>query len=285
MLKEVKMSKDWLVVKSNNLVNAKGKVAYTRNELKLIANLVAKIQPTDTNLETKKVALRELGFVLDNTKNHSQYDKYFEDLMSKPFKIPGSGFWVNWFSRLRYENGFIEYAFDEELKPFLLDLKANFTKYTLENILNLNSSYSIHIYELLTQFKDKGGRKILLKDFREILNIPNSYSNADVKRLITNVQKDLVKNTNIKFSFSFEKEGRSFNKINFKIMHNKIHREQNLFNYEQEQEKLDKLQGREEKPQNKPLKDSKEDTKKVSKSNVSLAATLNNLRIGNNDEN
>ena len=48
-----------------------------------------------------------------------------------PFKIPNSKYWVNWFSALAFENGVIEYRFDPALKPFLLNLKENFTSYYL----------------------------------------------------------------------------------------------------------------------------------------------------------
>jgi len=223
-----------LVIKHNSLIKAKGKTRYNKNELKLICNLVSKIKPSDSNLETKSISLKELGFVLENTKNHNQYDRYFEELLSKPFKLPKEfgSYWVNWFSALKYENGVIEYAFDERLKPFLLKLKDNFTQYKLYNILNLSSSYSIHIYELLKHLETAKNTTIKLKDLREILNIPNSYNNADIKRLLNNTQTDLQKNTDISFNFTFNKQGRSFYSINFFISKN-ISKQPKLFNVDE----------------------------------------------------
>ena len=165
------------------------------------------------------MSLLELGFIDEDSKNHSYYNNLCEDLLTKPFRLPIGEFeggWVNWFSGLRYTDGIIEYRFDPILKPFLLELKGNFTKYRLNNILALSSSYSIHIYELLSQTIDRGGRTIYLDEFREILGVPNTYANADIKRLLNKTQKDLKDKTNILFLYSFEKEGRKFNKINFK---------------------------------------------------------------------
>lgn len=211
---------DYKVVKHNFLINAKSKYKYTLNELKLICHLIANILPTDTNLETKKVSIRELNFIVTDSNNYSKIGKELEDILTKPFKLP-NGYVVNWFSCLKYENGFIEYSFDTRLKEFLLNLNSNFTSYYLTNVLNLKSAYSIRIFELLFQLKDKGYRTIFLSDLRECLGIPISYSNKDIRRLIQNVQKDLQLHTTIQFEFKIVKKGRVFHKVEFIIKNNK----------------------------------------------------------------
>ena len=143
-----------------------------------------------------------------------------EKLKIKIIKLP-NGYEVNWFSCLKYENGFIEYSFDTRLKEFLLNINSNFTSYYLTNVLNLKSAYSIRIFELLFQLKDKGYRTIFLNDLRECLGIPISYSNKDIRRLIQNVQKDLQLHTTIQFEFKIVKKGRIFHKVEFIIKNNK----------------------------------------------------------------
>ena len=71
------------------------------------------------------------------------------------------------------------------------------------------------------QLKDKGYRTIFLSDLRECLNIPDSYSNKDIRRLIQNVQKDLQLHTNIQFEFTLVKKGKAFHKVEFIIKNNK----------------------------------------------------------------
>ena len=51
------------------------------------------------------------------------------------------------------------------------DLKEKFTSFKLENILYLNSSYAIKIYQLLTQYKKIGERVITLDELRSTLGI------------------------------------------------------------------------------------------------------------------
>ena len=211
---------DYKVVKHNFLINAKSTYKYTLNELKLISHLIANILPSDTNLEIKKVSIRELNFIVTDSNNYSKIGKELEKLKIKIIKLP-NGYEVNWFSCLKYENGFIEYSFDTRLKEFLLNINSNFTSYYLTNVLNLKSAYSIRIFELLFQLKDKGYRTIFLNDLRECLGIPISYSNKDIRRLIQNVQKDLQLHTTIQFEFKIVKKGRVFHKVEFIIKNNK----------------------------------------------------------------
>ena len=211
---------DYKVVKHNFLINAKSTYKYTLNELKLISHLIANILPSDTNLEIKKVSIRELNFIVTDSNNYSKIGKELEKLKIKIIKLP-NGYEVNWFSCLKYENGFIEYSFDTRLKEFLLNINSNFTSYYLTNVLNLKSAYSIRIFELLFQLKDKGYRTIFLNDLRECLGIPISYSNKDIRRLIQNVQKDLQLHTTIQFEFKIVKKGRIFHKVEFIIKNNK----------------------------------------------------------------
>ena len=125
-MKEEIKEEDYKVVKHNDLVNEKPDEPYTLNQLKLICHLISHIKPTDTNFETKEVSLKELGFDSIDSYNYSRFKNEILELLKKPFELP-TKYWVNWFSTLLYKEGVIEYAFDERLKPYLLNLKDNFT--------------------------------------------------------------------------------------------------------------------------------------------------------------
>ena len=214
-----KVEKENLVVKHNALINATSKYKYETNELKLICTLISNIDnQKDKGFDIKYMNLRDLNFSEKDITNVEYITNLCESIMSKPFKI-GKGVF-NWFSGLVYDNGVIEYAFDKRLKPYLLELKDNFTRYNISNILKLRSSYSIQIFELLSQYKTIGTRAITIDEFRKLLKIPKTYKNNDLKRLIEGVQKDLKNNTTLSFEFSFKKLGKSFNSIDFQIFDN-----------------------------------------------------------------
>lgn len=231
---------EYMVVKHNSLINARSDLIYTSNQLKLICHLIAHIKPTDTNFETKEVSLRELGFVGKDSYNYTRFKEEFLQLLTMPFQLPGTKGWTNWFSYLEYTDGSIKYAFDERLKSFLLNLKDNFTSYQLKNVLLLQSAYNIKLYELLAQYKIIGHRKISLENLRYCLNIPISYQNKDIIRLIENLQLELSEKTDINFSFEIIKNGKKFEAINFIIKVNKIKKENKLSNLDIK-DKLKKL--------------------------------------------
>ena len=212
---------EYMVVKHNSLINARSDLIYTSNQLKLICHLIAHIKPTDTNFETKEVSLRELGFVGKDSYNYTRFKEEFLQLLTMPFQLPGTKGWTNWFSYLEYENGVIIYRFDPALKPFLLNLKGNFTEYYLSNVMNLKSNYAILTFELLAQARNQGYRNITIKEYRELLKIPDSYLNADILRLLKKVQKEIRERTNLQFNFAMKKMGKPFHSINFVLLNNK----------------------------------------------------------------
>ena len=220
-MKQELKKEEYKVVKHNDLVNEKPDQPYTLNQLKLICHLIANIKPNEEDFTKKQVSIKELNFIDENTYNHNYFKEEFVRLLEMPFQIPEDEGWTNWFSYLKYKNGVIEYRFDPALKPFLLNLKENFTLYHLSNVMNLKSNYAILTFELLAQARNQGYRNITIKEYRELLKIPDSYLNADILRLIKKVQKEIRDRTNLQFDFAFKKMGKAFHSINFVVKNNK----------------------------------------------------------------
>jgi len=62
----------------------------------------------------------------------------------------------------------------------LNELTGNFTRFELKEFIDLNSKYSKNLYRLLKQFRTTGVYEVNVNEFREIMDIPNSYTNRDV---------------------------------------------------------------------------------------------------------
>ena len=69
----MKKEEDYKVVKHNSLVNIKGKYQYSVNQLKLVCHLIANIKPTDTNLEMKQIAIKDLGFIGEENYHYTYF--------------------------------------------------------------------------------------------------------------------------------------------------------------------------------------------------------------------
>jgi hypothetical protein len=212
-----------LVTKSNMLIEANYKLGMV--EQKIILCLASHIQPHDDDFKTYTLPIKEFNKLL-GLKGHPKYKELREitkELMQKPFevRIDKSVIQVSWLSYVAYnENeGTIDLRFDPFLKPYLLQLKREFTSYKLENVVKLKSAYSIRIYELLKQYEKLHERTLLLTDLRKMLgaeDIYPAYGNFK-QRVLLAAQKELQKKTDLNFKIEEIKSGRKVTKIKFII--------------------------------------------------------------------
>ncbi|AXN66733.1 RepB protein [Lactococcus lactis] len=127
--------------------------------------------------------------------------------------------------------------FNQDIMPYLIELKQNFTKYALSEIMELNSKYSIILYKWLSMnynqyehYSNKGGRRaeqvesyrdpsISVKELRTITDTVNEYrhfphfENWILKKPLEEI------NAHTSFNVSYEKikKGRSIDSIVFHI--------------------------------------------------------------------
>ena len=77
------------------------------------------------------------------------------------------------------------------------------------------------MYELLNFYIVIGKRTIEIEELKTLLNIPDSYKNNDISRLIKSIKKELTSKTDLTFDFEVIKESRQFKSFEFTIKYNK----------------------------------------------------------------
>ncbi|MBP1044628.1 replication initiation protein [Vagococcus sp. BWB3-3] len=116
----------------------------------------------------------------------------------------------------------------ERFEFILNSIGTNFTRFELENMTSLSSSYSKELYRQLMSHRDlktrKGAWFVKVHEFKEILSIPSSYRMSHIdERILERAKNEFTtpdKNGNVIFStFRVEKvKARKGNKISsFKI--------------------------------------------------------------------
>lgn len=66
--------------------------------------------------------------------------------------------------------GVIELEISEKMRPYLIDLKRNFTSFRLQAAFSLSSKYAKRIYQIASQWKDKSETRVFsLHDFKIML--------------------------------------------------------------------------------------------------------------------
>ena len=219
-----------LVTKSNQINEARYKLSAL--EQKMILSVVAEIQPEDKEFKTYRLKITDfiklLG--LSGKTIYSDIQKITVELMKKVLVIPKSQpnpeddsiLIAHWFSSVEYfpGKGYVDFCFDPKLKSYLLQLKERFVSYQLKNIVQLKSSYSIRIYELLKQYEKIGCRQFELHELRRILGIKKNeyklYGHFKTRVLIPS-QNEIPLKTDLNFSFEEIKEGREVAYIKFYI--------------------------------------------------------------------
>ena len=127
--------------------------------------------------------------------------------------------------------------FNQDIIPYLIELKQNFTKYALSEIMELNSKYSIILYKWLSMnynqyehYSNKGGRRaeqvenyrnpsISVKELRTITDTVNEYKETYhfFRYIVENSLKEINAHTSFNVSYEKIKKGRSIDSIVFHI--------------------------------------------------------------------
>jgi plasmid replication initiation protein len=226
------------VTKSNRLIEANYKLGAI--EQKIILCLASNIQPSDSDFKTYTLPIKEFAGLIGVKGQHKYSDlkKITKELMQKVFevRIDKKVIQVAWLSYVAYNEteGSIDIRFDPFLRPYLLELKREFTSYKLENVVQLKSTYAIRIYELLKQYEKIQERTFSLDDLRKLLgaeDIYPAYGNFK-QRVLVPAQIELKDKTDISFVLEEIKRGRKVTKVKFiihSVKENHNEKQLNLF--------------------------------------------------------
>jgi plasmid replication initiation protein len=228
--------KNGMFCQSNRLIEAR--FSLTPNEQKLVIMMISLISWGDKDFQNYEIRVADFSKLL-NLKNKNIYSQ-IKDILCRitsrtVFIKKEKGFLVSgWVSSAEYieRSGIIQLSFDKKLKPYLLELKSEFTKLNLFTVVQFKSSYTIRIYMLLKQYETFGVREFDLYEFRHNLGIKDTIYTEFKRfraRVINQAKKELDKKdkqgnfiSDITFQFEPIKSGRSIKRLRFIIIKNKL---------------------------------------------------------------
>jgi plasmid replication initiation protein len=228
----IKNNKKLIVTQSNKLIEAR--YALSVGEQKIILLLISTISPEDKELKNYEMKVSDFAQMM-GLKGHSIYERLntsLDKLLSRVLHIPtDKGFLkIGWVSSAEYikQEGLIFLSFDKKLKPYLLQLKEQFTKYDLFIVTRFQSTYSVRIYMLLKQYQTIGHREFDVIELRHILDIDDHkyplfkdfrkwVLNKAKKELETKNKKTKRYNSDISFNLETIRTGRKITRLRFII--------------------------------------------------------------------
>lgn len=217
-----------LVVQHNALVNAQFSLSTT--ESRLFMAMLARISPQDKEFAKCQVEMHEI--VESTSNNYAHVRKVLDDFGGRKLRIEKltpdgrrrqkrtfTVIPLVAYAEYREGEGFVEARFNARLLPYLLELRDNFTKAQIAELLKLKSASSFRIYWLLREYASFGKRTIPLQDLKTVLGLVEEYDrfNNFRVRVLDRVQKELA-DTDTAFTYNPIKSGRDVTAIDFRFV-------------------------------------------------------------------
>ncbi|MBE0407944.1 replication initiation protein RepM [Psychrobacter sp. AOP22-C1-22] len=107
---------------------------------------------------------------------------------------------------------YVEIMFSNDIIPLITRLETQYTEYEIKQIVDLQSSYALRLFELLMQWKKVGVTPVIkLKNLRSRLGVAedqyDTMSNFK-KRVLDFAVKEINENTDVTVAYEQQKEGR-----------------------------------------------------------------------------
>lgn len=217
-----------IIKKDNDLIQAKYRVGL--HEQRLLYAVLGAIRTDDEVFNKYTIDLKTLAQLHGLTTNNAVYTQLHqaaEELLVTVVDISSGNTvrkttWLNYVEYVPNEAQ-LKVTIHDELKPYLLQLKRNYTQYNLAAVANFRNSYSIRFYELLKmrQNMGKGGQfyiEYTLAELKKLLGIQShEYKQAtDLRaRVIKPALEEIDTQTDLKIiQTDYIKKGRAIHAIN-----------------------------------------------------------------------
>ncbi|MBP6437446.1 MAG: replication initiation protein RepM [Paludibacteraceae bacterium] len=227
-----------LIVKDNALIQA----SYTLDtvEQRLILLAIAEARQTGHGItENSLLEVHASSYINTfNVEKHTAYkvlrdaskslfDRYvtYHDVNPKTGK--DRSFHCRWVDKIGYEpqSGIVFLRFTQDIVPLITRLEENFTKYELEQVSRLTSSYAIRLYELLIQWRSAGKTPIFdLALFRQQLGVeaPQYKTMSNFKTYVLDFALNQINElTDITAKYEQHKKGRAISGFSFTLKQKK----------------------------------------------------------------
>jgi plasmid replication initiation protein len=224
-----------LPIKSKNLMQhnliTNARYEMSALEMDIFFILLSKLKKDDAPKTLYRIYVKEVEDITNRSWNYQQFREATERFGSRVFEIDITAdrflqLWMLASVEYHFGEGYFELEISEKARPYLIELKENFTVYDLYSALSLTSKYAKRIYQLASQWKDIGRKTFLLEDIKEMLHLkdpkgkePEQYKQiVEFKKYVLEVAKDQINRlTDIELDYRLLKKGRSFKSIEFLI--------------------------------------------------------------------
>ena len=223
--------KQHLEIRHHNAITT-ARYGYSEMQLDLLFYLLSQLRKEDTS-GVYYLPVKDLAEVTGKKQNHAQLKNATADMGSRVFEVLSKTsykqLWM--FQSIEYLDGegTVAVKLSEDIRPYLFELRENFTSFQLYAALRLPSKYSKRIYQLCSQWKDKGQTpKMEIVELKRMLGIIDDKGADKLKQIVQLRARvldlaitQISERTDLKVTYELFKKGRSFEKVRFYITRQK----------------------------------------------------------------
>ncbi len=220
---------------SNKLIRQHNDITAARYNLTAVEKdiiylILQSIKESDSENKVYRFPVSSLKSQVREELNHKNIKEAAHKLLSRVYEIRKPTGWlkISPVSSIEYvENeGIIELKIDSKLRPYLFNIRNNFTTFWSKTAMNLRSKYAKRFYEMLSRYKDTGHMRISLMKLKETLYLLNSETGEEkyIKwsrfhdKVIKPAKKELDEKADIKFNYTPIRSGKKYTHIEFEII-------------------------------------------------------------------
>jgi len=218
-------------------------LALSRQEMgiltkRLLVLALSDITKEDLTLEPIRITAWEYAqlFNISGKSIYSRIEESARELLEQTIQIKEpNGDWVmfQWVSEARYDNGreggqmaAIEIKIHDRLKPYLLQLRRDFSIIPTEQLLSFESFNSMRLFEVLYTASYAGERAELIFDVDDLklrLGLDGKYERfKDFRYVLDKAQEEFRAYTSLTYEYEPLKVGRKLQRVRFTIRRNDV---------------------------------------------------------------
>lgn len=183
-----------IVTKANELIQ-KSRFSLSLQQQKIVLYLISQITPYDEDFKLYTFSIGEFCRICGINQTSG---KNYEDLKAAIKEIADKSIWVTlengkhtlvrWIEKPYIDegSGSIQIRLDNDMRPYLLQLKENFTSYELIWTLHFRSKFTVRLYEVVKSihFAELAGyrRRYDLDELRRMMGAETYKAYKDFKR-------------------------------------------------------------------------------------------------------
>ena len=226
----IENQREYTITKANELIQ-KTRYSLSTQQQKILLYLISQINPHATEFKKAKFKIQDFckvcGIDYESGNNYKTLKEQIKKIADRSCWVKledGKETLLRWIEKpyIDEKSGTIEIIFDKDMKPYLLELRQNFTQFELSYVLLFKSKYTIRLYELLESYHyhklEPLEKTFNIEELKKILDCENYKAFIDFrKNVIDKAIKEINENTLYNIEYELTKEVRKFTEITFKL--------------------------------------------------------------------